>query len=72
MKIITKIRARPKIRHKILLYTTICITYFYSYTKIIYPYSKPTGVFWHPLLLIKISFKPLYNYQNLKLIKCYF
>ena len=60
--IITKIRARPKIHHKTPLYTTICITYFYNYTKIIYPYSKPTGVFWRTLLLNKTSFKPRYNY----------
>ena len=35
-----KIKARPKIRHKTPLYTTICIIYFYNYTKIIYPYSN--------------------------------
>ena len=35
VKIITKIRAQPKIRHKTPLYTTIYTTYFYNYTKII-------------------------------------
>ena len=32
-----KIRARPKIRHKTQLCTTIYTTYFYNYTKITYP-----------------------------------
>ena len=41
-----KIRARPKIRHKNPLYTTICITYFYNYTKIIYP----TQTYWDLLV----------------------
>ena len=57
-----KIRARPKIHHKTLLYTTICITYFYNYVKIILSPQKPTRAFWCTLLLNKTSFKPLYNY----------
>ena len=40
-----KIRARPKICHKTPLYTTICITYFYNYAKIIYPTQNLLGSF---------------------------
>ena len=49
-----KIRARPKIRHKTPLYTTICITYFYNYTKIIYPTQTYWGLLAHFYYSIKL------------------
>ena len=53
-----KIRARTKVPHKTLLYTTI-YTYLNQNNL---PLSNPIMDFWCTLLLNKTSFYPLYTY----------
>ena len=42
-----KIKAQPKIRQKTPLYTTICMTYFYNYAKIILSPQTYWGLLTH-------------------------
>ena len=49
-----KIRAQPKTRHKIPLYTTIYTTYFYNYIKIILSPQTYWGLLAHFILSIKL------------------